>query len=80
MCSDLEPKYAAKVHEIFDNKDGDNQESGGFSFTNWEYMTIKEGLEEGQDYYMLTQGNWMKLKATFGGAPEIPFFHYHVEK
>ena len=28
---------------------------------------------------MLSLQNWIKLKQEFGGGPEIPFFHVHIE-
>ena len=33
----------------------------------------------GQDYHLLNQTNWTKLRAAFGGGPEIPFFQYQED-
>ena len=66
------------MHEVLDNRITDQKD--WYLFNNWDFMTIKEDIVEGNDYYIITQSNWMKLKATFGGAPEIPFFTYNVEK
>lgn len=49
----MEPEYAVKMHEVLDNTITDQKE-WSFLFTNWEYMTIKEGLEDGKDYYIIT--------------------------
>ena len=67
------------MHEVLDTTITDQKE-WAYLFNNWEYMTIKEDIVEGKDYYIITQTNWMKLMSTFGGAPEIPFFIYNVEK
>ena len=77
ICSDLEPEYSAKMHEVLNTHD---QKEWCYLFTNWEYMTIKEGLEQGKDYYIISQKSWLKLMAACGGAPEIPFFTYSTEK
>ena len=45
-------------------------------FNNWEFMELLEDLSLGNDYHMLSQANWTKLKVAFGGGPEIPFFSY----
>ena len=46
-------------------------------FTDWDKMTLKEGLVKDKDYHVITMVNWMKLNAAFGGCPEIPIFDYH---
>lgn len=43
-------------------------------FNNWEHMELREDLKTGNDFYLLNQANWTKLKTVFGGGPEIPFF------
>jgi len=76
---DLEPEYTDKQRGMYDsllsgtieNKDLQHQ------FTDWEKMTLKEGLEKDKDYHVITMVNWMKLNAAFGGCPEIPIFDYH---
>ena len=56
-----------------------NQGELSYMFTNWEHMTLKDGLEMNKDYYLLSMANWMKLNAAFGGCPEIPIFDYHIK-
>ena len=51
ICSDLEPEYTSKMHEVLNITD---QKEWAFLFTNWEYMTIKEDLVQGKDYYIIT--------------------------
>lgn len=48
-------------------------------FNNWEFMELLEDLSIGNDYHLLNQANWTKLKVAFGGGPEIPFFSYQEE-
>ena len=42
-------------------------------------MTLKEGLQDKKDYYMIMHTSWMKLVSAFGGGPEIPIFVYYEE-
>ena len=42
-------------------------------------MALKNGLEKGKNYFLISQANWMKIFSGFGGAPEIPIFAYNVE-
>ena len=53
LDSDLEPEYAAKMHEVLDNSITD-QKDWCYLFTNWEYMTLKESIVQGQDYYIIS--------------------------
>ena len=48
-------------------------------FNNWEFMELLEDLSLGNDYHLLNQANWTKLKVAFGGGPEIPFFSYQED-
>ena len=43
-------------------------------------MTLKSGLEQGKDYYMVSHSNWLKIFSGFGGAPEIPIFMYNIKE
>ena len=42
-------------------------------------MALREDVGAGQDFHLLNLTNWTKLKATFGGGPEIPFFQYQAD-
>ena len=42
-------------------------------------MALKNDLENGKHYYLISHTNWIKLFSGFGGAPEIPIFFYIVE-
>ena len=42
-------------------------------------MQLIDDLEHGKHYQLLNVSNWTKLKASFGGGPDIPFFQYQVE-
>jgi len=43
-------------------------------------MSLKSGLVRNEDYYLVSQANWLKLiNCVGGGAPEIPIFYYTKE-
>mmetsp|Transcript_43588 Transcript_43588/g.57741 ORF Transcript_43588/g.57741 Transcript_43588/m.57741 type:complete len:81 (-) Transcript_43588:1510-1752(-) len=48
-------------------------------FNSWQLMTLREDLQFGPDFRLITLSNWTKLKMAFGGGPEIPFFQYQAE-
>ena len=45
------------------------------AFCNWEMMEIKENLVLGQTHFLLDVQNWLRLRKSFGGGPEIQFNH-----
>ena len=49
------------------------------TFNNWEFMALREDVAAGEDFHLLNQTNWTKLKTAFGGGPEIPFFQYQAD-
>ncbi len=55
--SDLEEQYAEKrdivLQGIADGKDPMEFEWDQI-FNNWEHMTLKEGMEQGKDYHMIS--------------------------
>ena len=42
-------------------------------------MELRAGLALRQDMYLLNMATWTKLKTSFGGGPEIPFFQYQFD-
>ena len=48
-------------------------------FNSWDELNLMDDCKAGEHYHLLSQQNWTKLKSTFGGGPEIPFFQYQVE-
>lgn len=43
-------------------------------------MSLKSGLVRNEDYFLLSQANWLKLtNCVGGGSPEIPVFYYTKE-
>ena len=70
------PEYSTQLEVAFNYTDPANWCE---MFNNWESMELREGLVLGSDYHMLNLSNWAKLKAAFGGGPEIPFFSYQEE-
>ena len=42
-------------------------------------MELKDDLQLSKDYHLLSLPNWTKLRAAYGGGPEIPFFSYQKE-
>ena len=48
-------------------------------FKDWSLMSIRDDIEQGRDYVLVTQAQWLKLVKNFGGAPEIPIFQWFME-
>lgn len=68
---ELQPEYYEQLHTALHFAD---PASWCEMFNNWEHMELREDLKTGNDFYLLNQANWTKLKTVFGGGPEIPFF------
>jgi hypothetical protein len=41
---------------------------------NWKTLRLRQDLQEGQDFVMLTSTAWRRLFQWYGGGPEIPIF------
>lgn len=42
-------------------------------------MSLREDVTRDRDFVLVNTISWLKLLATFGGAPEIPIYNYFVE-
>lgn len=72
----LQPEYLEKLQVALHHAD---PATWCDMFNDWEYMELMQELVHGRDYYLLNQTNWTKLRAAFGGGPEIPFFQYQED-
>ena len=76
MTSDLQPEYVSKLQVVLNYED---PQTWANIFNNWEFMSLKEGLQLGTDYHLVSLPNWIKLKKAFGGGPDIPIFQYSFD-
>ena len=42
-------------------------------------MSLREDVTRDRDFVLVNTSSWLKLVATFGGAPEIPIYQYFIE-
>ena len=72
----MEPEYQQQVGAAFTYHDSSTWCD---LFNDWGLMQLSEDFSIGNNVHVISMGSWTKLKATFGGGPEIPFFSYQEE-
>lgn len=49
-------------------------DSWSAQFKDWNMMSLRENIQLGHDFVLVSNASWLKLVTAFGGAPEIPIY------
>lgn len=58
----------------FERMEEESVKEASTILTDWNHMKLKDKIEEGEDYILISHTLWKKLVHRFGGGPEIKFF------
>ncbi len=70
----MEPSCMKRMNLLLDKDPNTWQQK----FMDWSDMSLRDDIVQNVDYYAISIANWNKLMTVFGGAPEIPIFHYYT--